>query len=111
MMTLYSVGRYIETQFGSLPFLGLTFFLILFIGPLQIPLAMALEAITQNSISMRSTHQCGVGMYFVYDSRCTFYREFIAIELDEENKFIHFLFHFHGDQDSVESSLVISWCI
>lgn len=62
MMTLLSLGKYIEAEFGSLPFFGVTLFFLLFVGPLQIPLSMALEAITMGSVAMLSTHQCGVGM-------------------------------------------------
>merc|ERR1719309_1146465 len=50
MMTLLSIGKYLEIQFGSLPFFGITLFLLLSVGPLQVPLAMMLEAITMGTI-------------------------------------------------------------
>lgn len=61
MMTLRQVGSFLEKEFGSIAFLGITLYLSLIVGPLQIPIAKLLNLLTMNSIRLFSLNQCGIG--------------------------------------------------
>ena len=68
MMTLYSVGSFLERKLGSFGFAGMSLFFIVFVGPMQIPIALFTNFITQGKIGLLSLNQCGIG----YSGMCTF---------------------------------------
>merc|ERR1712079_254223 len=61
MGTLRQIGSFLEKEFGSIAFLGITLYLSLVVGPLQIPIAKVLNVLSMNTISLFSLYQCGIG--------------------------------------------------
>ena len=61
MLTLKHIGTVLEKEFGSIAFLGITLFMVLMVGPIQIPLAVLLNSVSMGNIGIFSLYQCGLG--------------------------------------------------
>ena len=66
MMTLSNIGRYLEKEFGSIAFIGITLFFALTVGPMQIPIASVTNGMTEGSIRLLSIYQCGIFYCVLY---------------------------------------------
>ena len=78
MKTLINIGRHLETEFGSISFLGITLFFAIFVGPLQIPLAMFTSSISNESIGLLSMNQCGIGFSGILFGYFIIYLKFVV---------------------------------
>eukprot|EP01084_Bolivina_argentea_P189875 326428_1 len=61
MMTLWNIGTFLEKEFGSISFVGITLCFVIIVGPLQIPISFMLNSLAMGKIGLFSPYQCGIG--------------------------------------------------